>query len=175
MQTITLMRHAKSSWADSGLSDHDRPLNKRGNNDAPEMARRLLKRDDIPNVILCSSAQRTRETTAHLLDVFDASAPEVQYHEALYLASPRTMLDMLHSAAAHAHIMIIAHNPGIEDLSARLQGIADDIMPTAAIRQFTCPSVASLCTHFLNRNPKATATDDIDIKLIYTDYPKNLA
>lgn len=175
MQTVTLLRHAKSSWADANQSDYDRPLNKRGNNDAPEMARRLVERDAIPGIILSSSAQRTRETTAHLLEVFGTQAPVVQYHEALYLASPGTMLELMETVADKEHIMLIAHNPGMEDLSAHLQGIVDDTMPTAAIRQFSCTSIAALCKQLRTSDKDYDPQSDHGARLAYSDYPKNIA
>lgn len=171
------MRHAKSSWKNQHQSDHDRPLNKRGNRDAPDMAQRLLKRASVPEIILCSSAQRTRETTAHLLSVFGENAPKVHYDQALYLASPDTMLAALQDVPDNIrHVMLVAHNPGIEDLSAMLSGSRHDTMPTAAIRQFTCPSLEHLqMFRSATRASDATSSSGTpaDIQLVYSDYPKN--
>lgn len=170
------MRHAKSSWKNQNQSDHDRPLNDRGNRDAPDMAQRLLQHGGAPDIILCSTAQRTRETTAHLLNVFGEFAPQVHYDKALYLASPDTMLAALLLVPVEIrHIMLVAHNPGIEDLSALLSGSSYDTMPTAAIRQFTCSSLAHLQTlrsasHASGATP---SEDEADIQLVYSDYPKN--
>lgn len=171
--TVTLLRHAKSSWADADQSDHDRPLNRRGNADAPEMARRLVARDTIPTVILCSSATRTRQTTAHLLSIFGEPAPRVQYLNSLYLASANTLLDELETVADSEHIMIVAHNPGIEQLSAQLQGEEDDTMPTAAVRQFSCPSITSLREQLRTPASDIVAESGNCIDMIYSDYPKN--
>lgn len=174
MPIITLMRHAKSSWADADQSDHDRPLNRRGNADAPEMAKRLLKRDSIPSLILCSSAVRTRQTTAHLLDIFGEPVPEVHYLKSMYLASAGTMLDALEATPENTrHILLMAHNPGMEELSAQLQGVADDTMPTAAVRQFSYSSVSDLRRQLRTPVSEFTTAADNAIQLIYTDYPKN--
>lgn len=176
MQTITLMRHAKSSWANANQSDYDRPLNKRGNRDAPEMARRLVERKTIPTLILCSSAKRTIETAEHLLDVFGAPTPQIEYLKSLYLAPPEALLDALESAVESNHIMILAHNPGIEELSAHFRGVFDDTMPTCAIRQFSCASVSDLRKP-LRSDPASdfTSAANNSIELIYSDYPKSVS
>ena len=179
--TLTLMRHAKSSWNNQQQKDHDRPLNGRGNRDAPDMAHRLVARNQIPDLILCSTAQRTRETTAHLLSVFGKPAPQVVFHETLYLASPENMLSTLNDVPENIlHAMIVAHNPGMEDLSALLSGNHGDTMPTAAIRQFSCAcSLASLAEIFATDGkstlspPSGIALSEADIQLSYSDYPKN--
>ena len=62
MKTLLLMRHAKSSWSEPGLADHDRPLNKRGKQAAPEMGKLLRKEGLVPDLILCSTARRSRQT-----------------------------------------------------------------------------------------------------------------
>lgn len=179
--TLTLMRHAKSSWKNQHQSDHDRPLNERGNRDAPDMASRLVARNQIPDLIFCSSAQRTRDTTAHLLSVFGEPAPHVLFNDALYLASPETLLATLHNLSEDiTHAMIVAHNPGMEDLSSLLSGHTDT-MPTCAIRQFSCAcSLASLAKIFSTSRarPQSPAGDNalsaLDIQLTFSDYPKSL-
>ena len=179
--TLTLMRHAKSSWNNQHQQDHDRPLNERGNRDAPDMANRLVRRNQIPDLILCSTARRTCETTAHLLCVFGQPAPQVVYNDSLYLASPDTLLSTLSDVPENVlHAMIVAHNPGMEDLSARLTGSHADTMPTAAIRQFSCAcSLASLAELFATggKSTLSQSLDDAllaaDIQLSYSDYPKS--
>lgn len=172
--TLTLMRHAKSSWQNHGQSDHDRPLNERGHRDAPIMAARLKERGDIPSLILSSSAQRTQQTTAHLLDVFGEPSPEVHYDERLYLGSPESILDILNDVPdAVNHVIVVAHNPGIEDLSALLSGTHSDTMPTAAIRQFLCPSFKNLTQYRKGNKTHNTAGKSMAVQLSYSDYPKN--
>lgn len=177
--TLTLMRHAKSSWKNQHQSDHQRPLNKRGNRDAPEMASRLVARNQMPELILSSTAQRTRETTAHLLSVFGEPAPQVQFNEKLYLASPTTLLAVLHDLPDDiGHAMIVAHNPGMEDLSSLLSGSYSDTMPTAAIRQFSCAcSLASLAAFLTTTNDSVQSSaagkmfSSADVQLIHSDFP----
>ncbi len=175
--TLTLMRHAKSSWGNQHAGDHDRTLNDRGNRDAPEMAQRLLDRNSVPDLIMSSTATRTQETTVHLLHVFGHAAPQVHYEKSLYLASPETLLSTIARVPEGVkHLMIVAHNPGIEDLSAILRGVADDTMPTAAIRQFECDSLSSIPASIdaLRGSQRSnTAPQDATVRLIYADYPKS--
>ena len=89
---LALMRHAKSDWADPGLSDHDRPLNRRGRRDAPAMGRWLAQQNFFPELILASSAVRVRETIDGLLSVW-SNRPRIAISESLYLPSPRTILE----------------------------------------------------------------------------------
>ena len=94
-RSLTLVRHAKSSSKTEGQPDHDRPLNDRGNHDAPIMAKRLVERDCIPDLILCSSAKRTQETAAYFTEVFGFGEDKLWVSKSLYLCTPETMLEQL--------------------------------------------------------------------------------
>ncbi|QDT63473.1 SixA phosphatase family protein [Calycomorphotria hydatis] len=132
MPTLLIMRHAKSSWDDSTLSDFERPLNKRGKRDAPRMGQLLSENGLLPELILSSSAVRTRETVDQLLSVWDAS-PEVEYCDDLYLAKPRSHLLRLREIPATCETtLLVAHNPGLEELLYLLTGF-NETLPTAAI------------------------------------------
>lgn len=136
---LTLMRHAKSSWHDDNLPDHDRPLNARGRRDAPRMAARLATLAPPVSHLCCSSAERTRETAALMARCCSPSCTE-EFREALYLASDDTLwrvaLDALSSSArqsdAEAHVLVLAHYPGIHTLSRRLCAAVPAHFPTAA-------------------------------------------
>ena len=132
---LVLMRHAKSDWGDNSLSDHDRPLNRRGMADAPLMAQWLADNDLLPDQILCSSAERTRETVELMVQVWPG---ELSWSSAdsLYLASPDTIMSMIRSGFSGAKtLMVVAHNPGMAYLASKLAGKGVD-MPTAAIAVF---------------------------------------
>lgn len=132
---LILMRHAKSDWGDASLSDHDRPLNARGQRDAPRMADWLADLGWIPDLVLSSSSQRTRETIARMNECWDVE-PTTSFTQALYLASPESILDCIRSDGGDAsQLMVLAHNPGISYLASV---IADQSleMPTAAIAIF---------------------------------------
>nr|WP_271983579.1 histidine phosphatase family protein [Granulosicoccus sp.] len=175
-QFLTLVRHAKSSWKTDGQKDHDRVLSTRGERDAPIMANRLLERQCIPNLILCSSAARTIQTAEVFLNVLGISADALRVDRCLYLCSPKTLLEQLASVEeGHEHIMIIGHNPGLEQLSTLLSPLCNPEMPTLGIRHFTCPSFDHIPLRKLyqseKRKPEAIAEQTVE--LIFEDFPKN--
>lgn len=105
--TLILTRHAKSAWDAPAPSDHARPLNKRGRKSAKAIGRWLHNSGYLPDVVLSSSAQRTRET--HELLSLDAPA---SFSERLYLASADLMFRVL-KEAQHPEVLMLGHNPGI--------------------------------------------------------------
>lgn len=121
---LTLIRHAKSSWDDSTVPDHARPLNARGRSNAPAIGAWLAQNHPAPDLLLCSDAARTRETAALILPHLTPTPP-VQITPDLYLASPDAMLDLLARQGA-PHIALIGHNPGIGLLAAGLVRRAPD-------------------------------------------------
>ncbi|MCK0137517.1 histidine phosphatase family protein [Aliiroseovarius sp. F47248L] len=116
--TLILTRHAKSSWGDADLDDHARPLNKRGRASAKAIGRWLATQGRVPETVLCSDAERTRETWALIADKF-IKTPKAQYLPALYLANPEVMLAALKTAQTDT-VMIVAHNPGSAFMARRL-------------------------------------------------------
>ncbi|MAT81288.1 MAG: hypothetical protein CMJ29_06530 [Phycisphaerae bacterium] len=132
MTRLLLMRHAKSSWSDPLTSDHDRPLNARGRRDAPRMGRWLVSQSIRPDLILSSTAERAR-TTAQLIAGSWDSEPPVQLCRDLYHSTPETMRETLAVQCRDADcIMLVAHNPGIEDLVLESTSRAEHC-PTAVI------------------------------------------
>ncbi|TWU36602.1 phosphohistidine phosphatase [Novipirellula aureliae] len=135
---LLLMRHAKSDWGDAGLTDHQRPLNKRGRRDAPAMGQWLVENDCCPTRILCSSAVRTRETFDRLQPQLEAK-PDVFYSDLLYGATAETLARVVRREGDNAtSLMVIAHNPGISELVSCLAGEYIG-MSTAAIAVFESP------------------------------------
>ena len=116
---LILTRHAKSSWDDPTQQDHDRPLNDRGRRSARELGDWLASRGYEPEEVLCSTAQRTRETWDGAFAATLEVLPEVRYEAGLYQASPDQMLAILRTAKAPT-VMMIGHNPGIAEFAARL-------------------------------------------------------
>ncbi len=144
MRTLTLFRHAKSSWDSPALEDFDRPLSARGRKDAPRMAAFLAERSFTPDTILCSPARRTRETVDFALPAWKP-APKIDYQDALYHASADAMLAILRDSPDEArHVMIVGHNPGLESFSARLIGGGDSSARLALARKFPTAGVAVL-------------------------------
>lgn len=137
MKTLLVMRHAKSSWADPGQADHDRPLNERGRRDAPRMGLWLAEQGLAPDAILCSSAARARETAEAVADASGADAPAVRpmlYGGDVedYLAELRRLGDDVDVA------LIVGHNPTVSELVDALAD-AEEAMPTAAVAHLALP------------------------------------
>lgn len=150
MLKLTLFRHAKSSWDHADLTDFDRPLNARGERDAPVMGRYLEEHALIPDLILCSAARRTRET----LDLAWADwpvKPHTEYSEALYLATQDAMLAILRNVEGiPSHVLMIGHNPGIHAFAMSMAGSGEtearfalsSNYPTAAIANISFENAA---------------------------------
>jgi phosphohistidine phosphatase len=135
MKRLTLVRHAKSDWSLPGQQDWDRALNKRGQRDAPEMARRLRARKLKPDRVLASPAVRALATATVMCRELKVPAGQVRQDERLYLASPADLLAVVRELGGGArHLMVFGHNPGITDFANRLSaGDRIDNMPTCAV------------------------------------------
>ncbi|MFG0331533.1 MAG: SixA phosphatase family protein [Phycisphaerales bacterium] len=132
-RTLLILRHGKSSWADTGLSDHDRPLKLRGKMDAPRMAMLMQSEEIIPDRILSSTAVRARRTAELVASVFGRDATDVELVASLYLAEPEEIVQLLGSLPDDCERpLIVGHNPGLEDLVESLTG-ARRRMTTAAL------------------------------------------
>src|SRR5690242_6514131 len=116
MRRLLLLRHAKSSWSDPGASDHERPLNRRGQEAAPRIGAYLARHRLIPDAVLCSTARRTRETW-ELVAAEAPAAPPPRFTEQLYDATPRTLLDVFRRADPAAEsLLVVGHNPGLQEV-----------------------------------------------------------
>jgi len=138
MKTLLVLRHAKSSWNDPALHDHERPLNKRGRRDAPRMGELVREYGLIPDVVLSSDAVRAR-LTAEAVAEAARYAGEILLDPRLYLAWPDDILSLLQRVREKAEtVMIVGHNPGLEKLVEQLTGEWQDL-PTAALAQIGLP------------------------------------
>ncbi len=132
MKTLLILRHAKSSWDDTSLKDHDRPLNPRGVRDAPRMGQLLASEELVPDRVLSSTAVRAQGTAELAMGVIDG-APDIECTRELYLASPHTYLEVIAARGEDAErLLVVGHNPGITALVTRLTGVCEE-MPTAAL------------------------------------------
>ena len=135
MATLMLMRHAKSSWDQPVSSDFERPLKRRGRLAARRMALKLMEEQVVPEVILCSTAARARETSERMLPFWDP-APRVVMRDDLYHASPSELVSTVRDLEGdYSKALVVAHNPGMELLSSRWSGKAIRF-PTATIARF---------------------------------------
>lgn len=142
MKRLILTRHAKSSWDDPTMPDHDRPLNERGKAAAADLGQWLASRGYVPDQVLCSDALRTRNTFSGMAPALPGT-PILELKPALYHAGPDVMMAVLRHASANT-VMIIGHNPGIAEFAHRL------VAMTPPSPEFTrYPTGATLVVDFL--------------------------
>ncbi len=121
MKTLLILRHAKSSWNHEGLSDYERPLNKRGKQNAPQMGELIKREDIVPDLIITSSAERALTTAEHVAMNCDFEG-DLKHTRRFYLAEPEEYIEVLSQEVddAHACVMVVGHNPGMGELVAWL-------------------------------------------------------
>ncbi len=145
MRTLSLLRHAKSSWDDPTEPDHSRTLNPRGKRDAPRMARFMRNQGLLPDLVLCSDAVRTQETLRLVMAEWGEDAPKAVLNAALYHAEAPGIIKVLGKVDATVqHCLVIGHNPGMHALALALadtgepQALSDVSarFPTAALAVF---------------------------------------
>lgn len=161
MKHLLLMRHAKSDWSNTQITDHERPLNKRGQRDALLMAQNIKARGILPDLMLVSDAQRTRETwqiiSVHL------GNPQTKFDNTFYMASPTTIIRQLKMVDNLVDtVLLLAHNPGITEVFYDLANIHIDNVPTAGV------GCLKLYTDKFGEIENCTKD------LVYFSYPKNL-
>jgi phosphohistidine phosphatase len=144
MKILYLLRHAKSSWAEEGAEDFDRPLSGRGRRAAPAMADYMATKHYRPDLILCSPAARTRETLA-LMQPHLGSAPATQFDQHLYLATADELLRRLQAVRQEVEsLLLIGHNPGLERLAVKLAGRGDRELLGELRRKYPTAALAVL-------------------------------
>ena len=172
MLTISLLRHAKSDWADPELGDFDRPLAPRGKKAAPLIDAFMHEQGICPDLILCSTAKRAMHTLNLLKHTF-ANSPEIVFEDQLYMATARKMLEIATLVSPTcSHVMLIGHNPGLQILALALAEMGQsepylkliEKYPTATLTvlEFDCDNWSDLTPgrghlqHFVT--PKSLAT-----------------
>ena len=136
MKNLLLMRHAKSSWKDDRLTDHQRPLNKRGREDAKRIAKHMIQHDLFPDLILSSTAVRASETVELVAEELGYDDP-IQFSDDLYMGEPEDFIDVLRTLGDdYETVMIVAHNPGLE-LYLEIIDREIEALPTSGLCQIT--------------------------------------
>lgn len=137
MKRLLLIRHAKSSWDDPTLPDFDRPLNKRGQRDAPRMAQRLKERSIHPDVLITSPAARALATCQAMASVMRFEAQRIHYEPKLYHADEHQLLAVVQSLPdlpdQDEVVLLFGHNPGLTDFANRLFSVDIPNIPTAGV------------------------------------------
>jgi phosphohistidine phosphatase len=155
------MRHAKSDWNSSDLTDHQRPLNKRGIRDAPLMAEEIKRKGILPELMLVSDAKRTQETWGLISPSF--VGVKTKFDPDLYLAPPEVIVSKLEELSHLVDtVLLLAHNPGISEAFYTLAGITIDNVPTAGVGCIRC---------YTDNFKKITTCKK---ELIYFTYPKDI-
>ena len=143
-RTLHLLRHAKSDWGDASLADHERPLNPRGRR-ATELVAAHLRQDGIsPDLVLCSSALRTRQTLEGVAAGFADPGPGIEIEDGLYNATAGEMLERIRAVPdAVDSVLVIGHNPATQSLAVLLAGAGPQLerltrkYPTAGLATLT--------------------------------------
>ncbi len=163
MKTLLVIRHAKSSWALIGQSDKDRPLNDRGNKDAPEIANRLLNKKIPIDLFLSSTAVRAKQTCIHFSKVFKAEN-NIEFTNALYHANSKSIFEVVSSIDNKINCAaVFTHNPGITDFVNELTAaVKIDNMPTCGV--FAVEASIEKWSDF----------EQCEKRFLFFDYPKNI-
>lgn len=134
-RTLVMIRHAKSSWANPLQSDYERPLNDRGEQDAPMMGERLKKKNIIPDLIIASTAKRAKQTAKKIAKAIGYDEDKIQWQEKLYHCIPSVFEEVIYEIDDKiTTAFIVAHNPGITSFVNELDAdFSVDNMPTCAI------------------------------------------
>ena len=134
MKQLILVRHAKSSWKDSSIEDHDRPLNKRGEREAPYMAKVLSKRKITPDIIVSSTAERAWTTAREFAKKLDYKKKDIVREKELYMADVDDMLQYVKDINdKHSVVMLVGHNPGLTSFANLLSKDSIDNIPTCGV------------------------------------------
>lgn len=134
MKTLYIARHAKSDWSVEGAADFDRPLNSRGLRVSPKMSRILKDYNAFPDLVVCSSAVRTRETAKYLCESINVEEDDIKYIDDIYEAATGTLLELVNKFDDSAQsALMIGHNPGVSYLTEYLSEEYIDNMPTCSV------------------------------------------
>lgn len=168
---LLLLRHAKSDWETSFLNDFERPLAKRGRRDAPKVGEWLLREGLVPDLVISSPAERARETALLVCSAMDYKKNKVVWDEDIYEAGMLSLLEVLGRCPQKARaVMLVGHNPGMEDLMRYLLGEGVDtpadgkLLPTATVARLEMPKdwgkLDAGCANLLEvRRPAKTSED----------------
>ena len=162
MKTLILIRHAKSSWDQPGISDFDRQLNERGKKDAPEMAKRLKAKSIELDGIVSSPAKRAKKTANYFAEEFGFKKENIKLADELYDATqPHFVKAVSEIDDEYKTVAVFSHNPGITEFASSLTNVRIDDMPTCAI--FALQIDTDEWKNFLKAEKK----------FLFFDYPKN--
>jgi phosphohistidine phosphatase len=175
MRRLLLLRHAKAERSQTGERDHDRVLAARGRDDAPRLGAYMVRHAFMPDLVLVSSSTRTRQTWELAATAFE-DVPPAKFEERIYEAAPQAILKIIKEIGpAVGTLLIIGHNPGIQELAVQLVAVGDsdalrqlkDEFPTSALAVINfmvedwsrLHQRAGRLEHFVTPKTLAAATD----------------
>lgn len=162
MKTLLIIRHAKSSWDNTGINDFDRPLNDRGKRDAPAMAQRLIRAGVKIDSFVSSPAKRARTTAEVFIKEFNVKGTALQLIPELYHAQVQNFKDVVKGLdPSYDTVAIFSHNPGITAFANVLSSVRLDNMPTCSV--FAVTAQVSHWNEFIQAGPT----------FWFFDYPKS--
>lgn len=133
MKRLILVRHAKSGHKDGSLADFDRPLNRRGKEDAVKMGRRLAQRGIAPDALVTSPAERARATAERLAEELEIPEDRLHFESPVYEADAEDLLDVVRAFDdAWQSVLLVGHNPGFHELAEALGDLSLEKLPTCA-------------------------------------------
>ena len=158
---LFIIRHGKSSWDFDGLADVDRPLAKRGLRNAEEMAKRLMDKNLVPQLLLTSPASRALYTALIMSRTWDLGPEQLQIRETLYTSSMKDIVKVVASVSAEqTSLAIYGHNPGFTAYGNTFLKFPLDNLPTAGVVVVTLDSKSW------------SGIGKKHVKETYVDYPK---
>jgi phosphohistidine phosphatase len=161
MKTLLIVRHAKSSWNDHSVTDFDRPLNDRGQKDAPEMAERLLQKKIAIDAFVSSPAKRAKKTAVIFAKAYGREKDDIRLEEALYHAAESDFFNVISQLPETINnAAVFSHNPGLTDFVNRLTDIRIDNVPTSGI-------------FAVSFDGQWQSFKDTPRQFLFFDYPKN--
>jgi phosphohistidine phosphatase len=159
---LLLIRHAKSDWGSASLTDFNRPLNRRGNTNAPEMAERMVKQRIVPQLIVSSPAVRALTTARYFAKTWHIQSEDIVEEKAIYEANIKTLLTVVNQLDDQfEQIALFGHNPGLTDLANYLSNGHIYNMPTCSV----------VIIEFPFESWKEISSDTG--KIVLFDYPKS--
>jgi phosphohistidine phosphatase len=163
MKTLSLVRHAKSSWKDPTLADRDRPLNKRGKRDAPRMGKRLARTGTRPDLLISSPAVRAWTTAETIAAEIGYPIDRIKVEERIYLGGTSALMAMIRDLDDSLdHVMMFGHNPDVTELVNALTGSDLQNVPTCGI------------AHIELASDSWSDLGDAGTSLLEFDYPKRV-
>ena len=163
MKYLYLVRHAKSSWDEPGLTDFERPLNQRGKKDAPLMGKNIAGKKIKPDLIISSPAQRARKTAIAFAEEFGIKKKEIIFDEKIYEATSSELFEVIRNFKDdYQTVMLFGHNPGLTNLSNTLTQKYIDNIPTCGI------VALKFDDDWKNIKPKSASQEFFEYPKLYT-------